>query len=271
MSEAPAALWVKCTRCGELLYQRELEKNLKVCHKCQFHFRLGARERVALFADPGSFVELDAEMRSADPLGFISKGKAYPDRLDEAARQSGLNEAVIYGTAELQRRPIVLAVMDPSFLGASMGTVVGEKIARSFDRAAALGRALVIFSASGGARMHEGLFSLMQMAKTSSAAARLAAAHVPFISVCTDPTYAGVTASYASLADVIVAEPGAAIGFAGPRVIEQTTKHKVAGDERDAAFMLQHGMLDLVIPRVELRDTLGRLVGLLAPGEQAAA
>ncbi|GEM_PF-1962 len=262
MSEGPV-LWVKCTRCGELLYQRELTKNLQVCHKCQYHFRLRAPERIEQFADPNSFRELDADIASADPLRFIAKEKSYPDRLVEARRSSGLSEAIVYGTARLDGEPIVLAVMDASFLGASMGSVVGEKIARSFERALAERCALVIFATSGGARMHEGLFSLMQMAKTTATAARLAEAGLPFICICTDPTYAGVTASFVSIADVILAEPGAAIGFAGPRVIEQTTKHKVGADERDSQYMLAHGMIDAVVPRPELRDTVTRLVRLL--------
>ncbi|MDE3075298.1 MAG: acetyl-CoA carboxylase, carboxyltransferase subunit beta [Chloroflexota bacterium] len=272
LTQPGPTLWVKCTRCGEVLYQRELSKNLQVCQKCQFHFRLRAPERIDMFADAGTFVPLDVDMRSSDPLQFVSRGKAYPDRLREAEAQAGLPEAVIYGTARLYEQPVVLAAMDAAFLGASMGSVVGEKVARAFERAAADGCALVIFAASGGARMHEGLFSLMQMAKTAAAAARLSDAGLPFISVCTDPTYAGVTASFVSLADVIIAEPGASIGFAGPRVIEQTTKHKVGADERDAEFVLRHGMVDLVVPRGELKETLGRLVALLTrqPGPVAA-
>ncbi|HEX6512764.1 MAG TPA: acetyl-CoA carboxylase carboxyltransferase subunit alpha [Chloroflexota bacterium] len=259
-----SALWIKCTRCGELLYQRELARNLKVCHKCQYHFRIGARERVELFADPDTFRELDADLRTADPLHFVSRGKAYPDRLAEAQSSAGLTEAAIYGTARLLGQPIVLAVMDAAFLGASMGSVVGEKIARAFDRAFQERCPVIIFAASGGARMHEGLFSLMQMAKTTAAGTRLAEEGLPFICVCTDPTYAGVTASFVSIADVIIGEPGAAIGFAGPRVIEQTTKHKVGADERDTRFMLEHGMLDMEVPRTELRETVGRLTSLLA-------
>ncbi|HLY65828.1 MAG TPA: acetyl-CoA carboxylase carboxyltransferase subunit beta, partial [Chloroflexota bacterium] len=173
--------WVKCIRCGELLYLRELNRNLKVCHKCQYHFRLQAPERVELFADPDSFRELDADLQSADPLRFMSRDKSYPDRLIEAQESSGLVEAVIYGTAQLNGCPIVLAVMDATFLGASMGSVVGEKIARAFERAADDRCGLVIFTASGGARMHEGLFSLMQMAKTTAAAAQLSEAGLPFI------------------------------------------------------------------------------------------
>ena len=257
------SLWVKCTRCGELLYQRELDRNLQVCHKCQFHFRLGAYERVQLFADPDSFHELDAGMRSLDPLHFVSRGKRYPDRLAEARASAGLPEAVIYGTASVHGQAIVLVAMDAAFLGASMGSVVGEKIARAFERALDERCGLVIFAASGGARMHEGLFSLMQMAKTTAAAAELSEAGLPFVCVCTDPTYAGVTASFVSIADVIVAEPGAAIGFAGPRVIEQTTKHKVGADDRDARFMLDHGMLDIEVSRADMRDTVGRLIALL--------
>ncbi|HLQ33660.1 MAG TPA: acetyl-CoA carboxylase carboxyltransferase subunit alpha [Chloroflexota bacterium] len=262
-----SALWVKCTRCGELLYQRELDRNLRVCHKCQYHFRLRARERVELFADPDSFRELDADLRTADPLHFVARDKAYPERLAEARQSAELPEAAIYGTARLNEQPIVLAVMDPTFLGASMGSVVGEKIARSLERAAADRCALVLFAASGGARMHEGLFSLMQMAKTTAAATQLAEVGLPFICVCTDPTYAGVTASFVSIADVIVGEPGAAIGFAGPRVIEQTTKHKVGSDERDTRFMLEHGMLDIEVARPDLRDVVSTLIGLLSGSE----
>ena len=268
-------LWVRCEneRCRELLYVREFENNLKVCHKCEHHARLTARERLRQLADEGSFHEQDAELQPADPLGFVAAGEAYTAKLRETAHKTGLNEAIICGTGTIEAAPVRLAVADFSFMGASMGSVVGEKVARAADRAVRGDSALVTVNASGGARMHEGIFALMQMAKTVTALAHLGQAGVPHISVLADPTLGGVTASYAGLGDVIVVERGALVGFAGPRVIEQITKQKLPADAQRAAFLLEHGMVDVVVDRRELRPLLGRLLRLYAgrPAARGAA
>jgi acetyl-CoA carboxylase carboxyl transferase subunit beta len=263
---ARANLWVRCDneRCREMLYVREFENNLKVCHKCGHHARLAARERIQQLVDDGSFVEHDSELAPADPLGFAASGESYSRRLIAAASKTGEREAAIGGRATIEGVPLELVVLDFGFMGASMGSVVGEKIARAADRAAERGVALVSVSASGGARMHEGIFSLMQMAKTVTALASLGAARVPHISILADPTLGGVTASYAGVGDIIVVEQGALVGFAGPRVIEQITKQKLPPDAQRAAFLLEHGMVDLVVPRRELRPTLSRALRLYA-------
>ena len=264
-------LWVRCEneRCRELLYVREFENNLKVCHNCDHHARLSARERIRQLVDEGTFGEHDAQLAAADPLGFAAAGASYRQKLDEAATRSGETEAAVGGSATLDGLPIEILVLDFAFMGASMGSVVGEKIARAADRAARRQAALVTVSASGGARMHEGIFSLMQMAKTVTALASLGAARVPHISILADPTLGGVTASYAGVGDVIIAEQGALVGFAGPRVIEQITKQKLPPDAQRAAFLLEHGMVDLVLHRRELRPTLSRLLRLYAGVRQA--
>jgi acetyl-CoA carboxylase carboxyl transferase subunit beta len=262
---APAdGLWVRCEneRCRELLYAREFEHNLKVCHKCQHHARLSARERIAQLVDDGSFTEHDAELTPADPLDFDVTGASYRQKLAEAASKSGETEAAVAGSGCLSGQPVELAVLDFGFMGASMGSVVGEKIARAAERACDRRAALVTVSASGGARMQEGIFSLMQMAKTVTTLAKLADAAVPHLSVLADPTLGGVTASYAGVGDVIIVEDGALVGFAGPRVIEQITKQKLPADAQRAAFLLEHGMVDLVVQRRELRPTLAKLVRL---------
>ncbi|MGE5620430.1 MAG: acetyl-CoA carboxylase, carboxyltransferase subunit beta [Sphingomonadaceae bacterium] len=260
--EIPENLWVRCQRCGEMLYVKEFERNLKVCPKCDYHFRLSARERIDLLLDQGSFVERDANLEPGDPLGFVSLGEAYPTKIAKTQSRTSLREAVICGSGELEGIPVQIAAADFSFLGASMGSVVGEKIVRTVERSLASRQPLVIVSCSGGARMHEGIFSLMQMAKTSAALARLSRSAIPYISVLTDPTTGGVTASYASLGDVSIAEPGALIGFAGPRVIEQITKQKLPPGFQTAEFLLEHGMIDMVVHRRELRPTIGRLLRL---------
>jgi acetyl-CoA carboxylase carboxyl transferase subunit beta len=259
-------LWVRCDneRCRELLYVREFENNLKVCHKCQHHARLTARERLTQLVDDDSFVEQDTELAPGDPLGFTAAGDSYTSRLRAAALKTGEREAAIGGSGTVDGLPLEIVVLDFAFMGASMGSVVGEKIARAADRAAENRTALVTVSASGGARMHEGIFALMQMAKTVTALANLGAAHAPHISVVADPTLGGVTASYAGIGDIIIAEHGALVGFAGPRVIEQITKQKLPPDAQRAAFLLEHGMLDLVVQRRELRPTLARLLRLYA-------
>lgn len=257
-------LWVRCEneRCRELLYVREFENNLKVCHKCEHHARLSARERIAQLVDEDSFVEHDANLAPADPLGFVADGERYSLKTRETFQRTGLREAALAGTAALEAIPLELVVLDFAFMGASMGSVVGEKIARACDRAVEARSALITVNASGGARMHEGIFSLMQMAKTVTGLAQLGQAKVPHISVLADPTLGGVTASYAGVGDVIVAEQGALVGFAGPRVIEQITKQKLPPDAQRAAFLLEHGMVDLVVQRRELRPTLARLLRL---------
>src|SRR6195256_6597007 len=259
-------LWVRCDneRCRELLYVREFENNLKVCHKCQHHARLTARERLTQLLDDDSFVEHDVDLAPGDPLGFAAAGDSYTSRLRAAALKTGEREAAVSGSAALDSLALEIVVLDFAFMGASMGSVVGEKIARAADRAAEKRTALVTVSASGGARMHEGIFSLMQMAKTVTALASLGAAQAPHISILADPTLGGVTASYAGVGDVILVEQGALVGFAGPRVIEQITKQKLPPDAQRAAFLLEHGMVDMVVQRRELRPLLTRLLHLYA-------
>jgi len=269
-SSVPDDLWQRCPRCRQLNYVKELERQLKVCPKCGHHLRLRARERLTMLLDAGTFVEEHEAIRSADPLGFVSAGQRYQDRLAESRAETDLPEAAICGRGTLEDRPVRLAVCDFAFLGASMGSAVGEKITRCAERSAADKRPLLLVSASGGARMHEGIYSLMQMAKTVAAVQRLGAAGVPYLSLLTDPTTGGVTASFAALGDVILAEPGALIGFAGPRVIEQITKQKLPAGAQSAEFLLQHGMIDRVVPRAELRPLLGRLLRLYAAGRRAA-
>jgi acetyl-CoA carboxylase carboxyl transferase subunit beta len=271
-SSGSDGLWVRCEneRCRELLYVREFENNLKVCHKCEHHARLSARERVRQLADDGSFVEHDAELSAADPLKFTASGASYRRKLADAASKAGEPEAALAGTATIEGMPIELVVLDFAFLGASMGSVVGEKIARAADRAGANKKVLVTVNASGGARMQEGIFSLMQMAKTVTALARLGEAHVPHIAILADPTLGGVTASYAGVGDIIIAEQGALVGFAGPRVIEQITKQKLPADAQRAACLLEHGMVDLVLHRRDLRAALSRLLRLYAGVRQPA-
>ena len=264
-------LWVRCEneKCRELLYVREFENNLKVCHKCQHHARLTARERIEQLADQGSFQERDDDLSPGDPLGFVASGEAYGAKLRETAGKTGEREAAVSGSANLDALPLELVVLDFGFMGASMGSVVGEKIVRAADRARRSESALVTVSASGGARMHEGIFALMQMAKTVTALAQLGTAGVPHISVLADPTLGGVTASYAGVGDVIVAERGALVGFAGPRVIEQITKQKLPPEAQRAAFLLEHGMVDMVAERRELRPWLARLLRLYADARAA--
>ncbi|MEA2641811.1 MAG: acetyl-CoA carboxylase carboxyl transferase subunit beta [Chloroflexota bacterium] len=267
--QGPGDLWVQCARCHELIYRKEFEDNYKTCPKCSHHARITASERIEMLADPGSWVEEDAGMRPADPLQFESLGKAYPDKVAEEQAKTGMDEAILTGCARIEDHLTRLAVCDFGFLGASMGSVVGERVTRAAERSAAESTPLVLVACSGGARMHEGIYSLMQMAKTSAALAQLGRARVPCFSVLTDPTTGGVTASFASLGDVILAEPGALVGFAGPRVIEQTTRQKLPPDAQSPEKLLQHGMIDAVVHRRELRATLGKLLRLytIAPAK----
>ena len=260
--DVPADLWERCEHCRELVYARDFERAQRVCPRCGHHARLPARERLEQLADQDSFLEEDPALQPADPLDFVSLGQPYRAKLVETQRKTGLMEAVLVGTALLEGIPVRLVLMEFEFMGASMGAVVGEKVARAAERCACDGRPLVAISASGGARMHEGIYSLMQMAKTAAALARLSEARIPFLSVLTDPTTGGVTASFAGLGDVMLAEPGALIGFAGPRVIEQITKQKLPADAQRAEFLLEHGLIDLVVHRRDLKRTLARLLAV---------
>jgi acetyl-CoA carboxylase carboxyl transferase subunit beta len=258
-----------------MLYIREYERNLKVCQKCGHHGRLTARERIEQLLDPDSFHEEDVHLRTDDPLGFVSLDQSYRDKVLETQQKTGLPEAAVAGSGRIEGFSLQIVVLDFAFLGASMGSVVGEKVTRAAERAFERREPLLAVSASGGARMHEGIFSLMQMAKTAAAVARLGSAGVPYISLLTDPTTGGVTASFASLGDIIIAEPGALVGFAGPRVIEQITKQKLPPGAQSAEFLLEHGMVDMVVPRRLLRPTLGRILRLYSRngrrnGQQAA-
>ncbi len=257
--DIPSGLWVKCKQCGEMIFSKELEKNLKVCAKCNYHFSMTARERIASLVDEGSFQETDADMVSVDVLNFTGVA-AYTERLKTYQRQTGLNDAVLTGLAKINGHDVSLAVMDFAFLGASMGSVVGEKVTRAIEKATELRIPVIIVSASGGARMYEGILSLMQMAKTSAALARHAQAGLPYISVLTHPTTAGVMASYASLGDVIIAEPKALVGFAGPRVIKETTQQELPEGFQTSEFLLERGLIDLIVHRKQLRETLDKLL-----------
>lgn len=255
-------IFVKCPECENPLYKRELIESLQVCTHCTYHFRLGARERLDTLFDDGKYEKLDEGVTSSDPLGFVDS-KPYKERIEAAKKSSGLPEAIISGKGKVGGHLTYAGAMDMSFIGGSMGSAVGEKITRLIERALETRGAVVIFSASGGARMQEGTFSLMQMAKISAALARLHDARLPFISVLTDPTTGGVTASFAMLGDVIVAEPKALIGFAGPRVIEQTIRQKLPKGFQRSEFLLEHGMVDMVVDRRELRETLVRLLDFM--------
>lgn len=261
-SRFPDDIWTKCPKCNELLYTRELENNLKVCQKCGYHFRLSSAERIGYLADEDTFREEGHDVGPTDPIGFVSLDQRYVTKLQDTRTKTSLPEAVIYGSAQVEEVPVVLAVTDFRFFGGSMGSVYGEKLVRAARLAMRNKTGLVTVSASGGARMQEGIFSLMQMAKTSAVFAQMSETRLPHISVLTDPCTGGVTASYASSADIVMAEPGALIGFAGPRVIEQTIKQKLPADFQTAEFQLKHGMVDMVTPRRELRNTISRLLRL---------
>ncbi|MEP0823115.1 MAG: acetyl-CoA carboxylase carboxyltransferase subunit beta [Ignavibacterium sp.] len=261
--ETPDGLWTKCGGCGEIIHRRQLEQNLFTCAKCSFHFRIGSREYFNLLLDEGSFSEMDKKLQSADPLGFVDT-KKYADRLKETMKKTGLTDAVRTGTGKINKQPVVVACMDFAFIGGSMGSVVGEKIARAVNKAMKTHHPLIIVSSSGGARMMEAALSLMQLAKTSAKLAQLSEAGVPYISIMTDPTTGGVTASYAMLGDVNIAEPGALIGFAGPRVIKQTIGKDLPKGFQRAEFLLEKGFIDMVVHRKEMKETVSKLLSLLA-------
>ncbi len=258
----PEGLWVKCDSCKEIIYKKEIDKNLRICPKCNYHFRISARERINLLADEGSFVEINSGLTSNDPLSFKDK-IPYKDRLEENRKKSGLEDAAISGEAMVEGRPVIMVIMDFAFMGGSMGSVVGEKVMRAAEAALDKKIPLITVASSGGARMQEGIFSLMQMARVSAAIAKLNESGILYISILADPTFGGVTASFAMLGDIIIAEPKSLIGFAGPRVIEQTIKQQLSEDFQRAEFLLDHGMIDIVVDRKELKKIVGRIIGLL--------
>ncbi|MBC2594347.1 acetyl-CoA carboxylase carboxyltransferase subunit beta [Ruficoccus amylovorans] len=266
--DIPTGLWTKCPETGEIIFNKELEQNWMVVPKSGYHFPLKARRRIELLIDDGTFEEYDAGLVSGDPLEF-KDSKPYPQRLAQAQQKTGENDAVICGTGELEGLPVSLAVMDFSFIGASMGSVVGEKITRAIERGLQNKCPVIIVCASGGARMQEGILSLMQMAKTSAALKRLSDAGLPYIAVLTNPTMAGVMASFASLGDVIIAEPKALIGFAGPRVIKETTQQDLPAGFQTSEFLLEHGLIDQIVHRHQMKGRIGSL--LRAFGGQSAA
>ena len=252
--------FTKCERCGQPIYEKDLRARFNVCPHCEFHYPLSAPERVRLLTDAGSFEERDGGMTSGDPLRF----EGYEERLEGARKKTGLDDAVLSGVGRIGDRPVALAVMDFRFIGGSMGSVVGERVARTIEFAHDEGLPLVTVSASGGARMFEGVYSLMQLAKTSVSLSRYAEGSWPYVSVLTDPTFGGVTASFATAADVIIAEPGARVGFAGARVIEQTTKERLPEGFQTAEFQRDHGMVDRLVHRLALKGDIERLLGFLS-------
>jgi acetyl-CoA carboxylase carboxyl transferase subunit beta len=260
-------VFVKCEGCREVLYGKDVEANLHVCPKCRYHFKISARRRLELLFDEGRYTEHDANLASTDPLSFFDK-KSYRERLAAMKKSTGLLDAVITGQGTVGGYPAIISAMEYNFIGGSMGSVVGEKVTRSIERAMEARSALIIVSCSGGARMMEGVFSLMQMAKIAAALAQFDDARRPYISVLTDPTTGGVTASFAMLGDLNIAEPGALIGFAGPRVIEQTIRQKLPEGFQRAEFLLKHGMLDAVVERKELRPYIINALGFMMDGKQ---
>ena len=260
-------LWTKCDACSQVIWRADLEANLMVCPKCGYHFKMDARTRIAMLLEPG-YELVDLELKSTDPLEFTDL-KPYKGRLKRAQQDTGLNDAIVNALGLLGKHRVVLSVMEYSFIGGSMGAVVGETIARAVDRAHDTRQPLIIVAASGGARMMEGIISLMQLAKVSTALARLDEAGVPFISVLTDPTTGGVTASFAMLGDLNIGEPGALIGFAGPRVIEQTIRQKLPEGFQRSEFLLQHGFLDAVVSRKNLKNYLSRALEFMQSAQAA--
>jgi acetyl-CoA carboxylase carboxyl transferase subunit beta len=268
--DIPEGLWTKCPKCAAMIYDKELDENLKVCPKCSHHFPISARERIHSLVETCSFEEIDAEMTSKDILQFTGVA-TYTSKLDANRKKSGLKEAVITGVGKIGLFRVALGVMDFSFLGGSMGSVVGEKLTRLIEIGTERGLPAIIISTSGGARMYEGMFSLMQMAKTSAALAYHARQKLPYLSVLTNPTYAGVMASYASLGDLIIAEPAAMIGFAGPRVIKDTTQAELPPGFQTAEFLLEHGLIDAIVPRTEMKARLAFYLEFLTAGQRPIA
>ena len=266
----PDNLWIRCPRCRELLYAKELEQTQRVCSKCKYHFQLSAHERIDATVDAGTFQQIGPNMRSVDPLHFESRGESYSDKLVQYSGQAESDESFIYGTAKIEDQDAVVGVTEFKFAGGSMGAVFGERLARAIEEAERRRIGLVVFSSGGGARMQEGTISLLQMAKTVAALDRLKEAGLPFISVMVDPCLGGMTASYAMLGDVNIGEPGAYIGFAGRRVIEQTMRQKLPQDAATSEFLLHHGMLDMVTQRSELSGIIGRLLRVYVACNQSA-
>ncbi len=265
-SQLPDDMWTKCPGCSSILYTKELRRTFGVCPKCEYHFRLSAQQRIPLLFDRHSFSEFDKELRSADPLNFRDT-KKYKERIKKAEKVTGSVEAIVTGKGRILNIPVMAGIFDFTFLGGSMGSVVGEKLARMIERGIEEKRPVLILSASGGARMQEGIFSLMQMAKVSAALGRLGEAKLPYISILTDPTTGGVAASFAMQGDVIIAEPKALIGFAGPRVIEQTIRQKLPEGFQRSEFLLEHGMIDRIVHRSVLREELAQVLTNFGFGE----
>lgn len=261
-SPIPEGVWTKCPGCDQVLYTEELDRSLKVCPKCGYHHRIGARARLLAFLDPGTAVEVGGEIRAKDPLGFVDS-KPYVKRHEQALNTTGETDALIVMSGELRREPMVAAAFEFKFMAGSMGSVVGERFSRGVDEAIRRNAPFVCFAASGGARMQEGLVSLMQMAKTTAAVTRLARAGLPFVSVLTDPTLGGVSASFAFMGDVVIAEPKALIGFAGPRVIEQTVREKLPEGFQRSEFLLKKGQIDLIVDRRDMRSRISVITQLL--------
>ena len=261
--ELPDGLWVKCDSCGEIIYRKEMEKALWVCSKCDHHFRIRSKDYIDLIVDNGEVEEYDADLTATDPLGF-KDSKKYPDRIKTSQKKVNLKDAIVAGIARIDGKEVSFAVMDFGFIGGSMGSVVGEKVARAIERSLERRIPLVIISTSGGARMQEGILSLMQMAKTSALLARLYDQNIPYVSVLTNPTTAGVMASYASLGDVIIAEPKALLGFAGPRVIQQTIKQDLPPGFQSSEFFLEHGFLDVISHRKDLKKNISLILQYLS-------
>ena len=259
-SKVAEGMWLKCNHCREIVYRKEVDRNNKVCPKCEYHFPISVIERINLLVDLGTFKEWDPELEPQDPLQFQDT-RTYKDRIKAQQEKTGRKDAMVIGQGAINGRKVALCVFDFGFMGGSMGSVVGEKICRAVDRALEGRMPLILVTASGGARMQEGILSLMQMAKTSAAVAKLGEAKVPFISILADPTFGGVTASIAMLGDVIIAEPKALIGFAGPRVIEQTIKQQLPDQFQRAEFLLDHGMIDMIVERKQLKEAVSTLVG----------
>ncbi len=266
----PEGLWIKCDNCKEIIYKPELERNATVCPRCQFHFRLSARARIDLLADPGSYEERNAAIHSQDPLRFKDQ-KSYPDRIKAAKKATGMEDALLSGVATIGGHRVSLCALEFGFMGGSMGSAVGEKVTRAIEDAIRERIPFIAISCSGGARMQESVLSLMQMAKTSAALARLGRARLPYLSILTDPTTGGVTASYAMLGDIHIAEPNALIGFAGPRVIQDTIRQELPAGFQRAEFLLAHGFVDMIVERKNLRQTLIQLLDFFAdtPGTPA--
>lgn len=262
--ELPDGLWVKCPKCGEVLFNKNLDENARVCTTCEHHFRISARARLNLLVDENSFEEWDAELKTLDTLAF----PGYEEKLSEAQDKSGMQEGVLTGRARVEGIPFVIAINEAGFMMGSMGSVVGEKIARAIERAIELRLPVIMFSTSGGARMQEGILSLYQMAKTSAALGKLAENRLLYISVLTDPTFGGVTASYASLGDIMISEPNALIGFTGPRVIKQTMRQELPAGAQTAEFNQEHGYIDLIVSRAQMRPVLARLLRYHQEGAQ---